>query len=111
MNVRQEKVGTVNVVTPLGPLTDEDGAEFVEVLQAHLESANPHVVLNMNEVSYLDSHALEVLLDAARELRNKSLPLKLAKLTPTCREIFDLTELTGEFEVFDDVEDAVRSFL
>ena len=111
MNVREEKIGTVDVVTPLGPLTDEDGAEFVEVLRAHLESANPHVVLNMNEVSYLDSHALEVLLDAARELRNNSLPLKLAKITATCREVFDLTELTSEFEVFDDIEDAIRSFL
>ncbi len=46
-----------------------------------------------------------------RELGGRSLPLKLADLTLACREILDLTEMSGEFEIFDDVESAVRSFL
>ena len=111
MKVMQEMLGTVDVITPGGPLTDEDGQEFVEVLQQHLEATSPHVVVNMGEVPYMDSYTLEVLLNVVRELGGRSLPLKLADLTLTCREILDLTEMSGEFEIFDDVESAVRSFL
>ncbi len=111
MKIKEQKLGTVDVVTPVGPLADEDSQQFVELLQTYLESANPHLVVNMDEVPYLDSYGLEVLLSAVSELRNRSMPLRLAKLTPTCREILDLTELMGEFEIFDKVEDAVRSFL
>ncbi len=111
MKVKQEKLGTVDVVTPVGPLTDEEGQEFVDLIESLLESANPHLVVNMEEVPYVDSYGLEVLLSTVRDLRGRSMPLKLAKLTTTSREILDLTELMGEFEIFDDVQDAVRSFL
>lgn len=99
------------MVAPEGPLADEDIQEFSEAVAAQLEADNPHLVIDMGEVPYVDSQGLEVLLGFARELRDRSLPLKLALLTSTCREILDLTELTEEFEIFDEVDDAVRSFL
>jgi len=99
------------VIIPDGPLVDEDSEEFLSTLTKHLASANPRLVICMQDVPYLDSYGLEMLLDYANDLREHSQRLKLASVTSTCREIMDLTELMGEFEIFDDVEDAVRSFL
>ena len=47
----------------------------------------------------------------SEEQRSAGQTAKLAGLTDTCREILDLTDLLGEFEQFDTVENAVRSFL
>ena len=109
MNVREEKMGTVDVVTPLGPLTDEDGAEFVEVLQAHLESANPHVVLNMGEVSYVDSAGLGELVATYTTIRRQGGDVKLLNLTTKMKDLLQITKLLTVFETFEDEGEAVRS--
>ncbi len=65
----------------------------------------------MHEVPYVDSEALEGLLQATDELADRASALKLAAVTSTCREVFELTDLSDRFRFFNGVQDAVRSFL
>lgn len=111
MKIEQQQVGTVDVFTPIGPLVDQDGETFVRTLSQRLKSANPRVVVAMQEVPYVDSEALEGLLDATEDLFDRASALKLAAVTPTCREILELTGLSTRFRFFKDVQDAVKSFL
>jgi len=111
MKIEQQQVGTVDVFTPNGPLVDQDGEAFSKTLLSRLKSPNPRVVVAMHEVPYVDSAALEGLLAATDELQDRASSLKLASVTPTCREIFELTGLSGRFSFFKDVHDAVKSFL
>lgn len=111
MKIERHKIGTVEVCTPLDALADEGAAQFTETLQSCLNSPNPRLVIAMNEVGYMDSTALEGLVDAANDLNERSAQLKLSGVTPTCREILELTGLSGRFQFFEDVNDAVRSFL
>lgn len=111
MKVEQQQVGTVDVLTPVGALVDEDAESFSKLLMERLGSANPRVVVSMHEVPYLDSVALEGLLYAADRLAEQAMDLKLVKTPSTCRDIFELTDLAGRFRFFDDVQDAVKSFL
>ena len=50
-------------------------------------------------------------LEFSDELANRAARLKLARVTSTCREIFDLVGITDRFVFFEDVPHAVRSFL
>ena len=111
MKVGRQQIGTVEVFTPVGALVDEDAEHFASTLQTALTSPNPRVVVSLQDVPYLDSAALEGLLDATDELANRASKLKLAQVSPTCREILELTGLTGRFRIFNDVQDAVRSYL
>jgi anti-anti-sigma factor len=111
MKIEQQQVGTVDVFTPIGPLVDQDGDTFTRALSQRLKSANPRVVVAMHDVPYVDSAALEGLLAAAEELYDRASALKLAAVTPTCREIFELTGLAPRLRFFKDVQDAVKSFL
>ena len=111
MKIEQQQVGTVAVFTPMGPLVDQDGETFAKTLLTRVNSPNSRIVLAMQEVSYLDSNALEGLLAATDELHNRASSLKLANVAPTCREIFELTGLSPRFRFFKDVQDAVKSFL
>ena len=111
MKVERQQVGTVDVFVPMGPLVDQDGEKFCKSLLARLRAANPRVVVAMQEVPYLDSVSLEGLLDATDELAGRAMSLRLASVTPACREIFELTGSSGRFRFFEDVQDAVRSFL
>ena len=111
MKVEHQKVGTVDVLTPTGPLVDEDAEEFCRLLLERLRSPNPRVVISMQDVPYIDSMALEGLLDATDDLTERAMSLKLVNLTPACREILELTGLAGRFRLFHETEDAVKSFL
>jgi anti-anti-sigma factor len=111
MKVERQRVGTVDVLSPDGPLVDQDGQKFIKTLLERLNSTTPRLVLSMQEVPYMDSLALEGLLSATEKLNEQASALKLANMTPTCREILELTGVAGRFRLFKDVSDAVKSFL
>ena len=111
MRVEQQRVGTVDVLTPTAAMVDQDGEVFVELLHKRLTSPNPRVVVSMQDVAFMDSAALEGLVAATEQLSQSAMSLKLAAVPPTCREIFELTGLAGRFRFFTDVQDAVRSFI
>ena len=111
MKLEQQSVGTVDVLTPIGALVDEDADSFCRLLQERIKVPNPRLVVSLQEVPYLGSSALEGLLIATDELADRALNLKLANVSPTCREIFELTGLASHFRFFNDVQDAVKSFL
>ncbi len=111
MKVERRTIGTVDVCAPLDALADDVSSEFDEVLRRCLSVANPRVVVDMNEVGYMDSAALDSLVNVSDDLGGRGTQLKLASLTPMCREILELTGLSSRFQFFEDVDAAVRSFL
>ena len=108
MKVEQQQVGTVDVFTPVGALVDQDAEGFLKLLLERVQSPNPRVVVSLHEVSYMDSVAIEGLLDATDELAERAASLKLVGVPPTCREIFELTGVSGRFSFFGDVQDAIK---
>lgn len=111
MKIERQQVGTVDVLTPIGALVDEDAEEFSRILLEHLSSANPRVVVALQEVPYMDSVAIEGLLNTADELSYRATGLKLVHVSPTCREILELTGHSEKFRFFSEVQDAVKSYL
>jgi anti-anti-sigma factor len=111
MRIEERKVGTVDVLCPVGPLVDEDSTRFCERLKQRLGSPNIRVVVSLQDVPYMDSTALEGLVDAASEMSDRAAVLKLTNLTPTCREILEITGISDRFRIFSQLEDAVKSFL
>jgi anti-anti-sigma factor len=111
MKIDRQSCGPVEVFTPVGALVDEDAARFAEFLDERLKAANLRFVIDLHEAPYLDSVALEGISTAAAAMEERSLRLRLVSVTPTCREIFELTGLSNKLEFFEDAQDAVRSFL
>jgi len=111
MKVEHQQMGTVDVFKPTGALVDVDGQQFLKTLLTRLKSPNPRVVVAMQEVPYVDSAALEGLVSATETMQDYAMSLKMAAVSPTCREIFELTGLSNRFRFFKDVADAVKSFL
>lgn len=111
MKIERQTVGTVEVLEPAGALVDQDAEAFASVLRESVAGANARLVVAMAEVPYMDSQAIEGLLDASDELGARTAGLKLVGVTSSCREILDLTGVSHRFSFFENVQDAVRSFL
>jgi len=111
MKIEHQTLGTVDVLTPIGALVGPDASQFSDVLLARLQSTNPRVVVAMHEVPYVDSVALEGLLQAAEDLGDRAMHLTLARVPSACREAMELTGLASKFRWFEDVQTAVKSFI
>lgn len=111
MDFAEQRHGAVSVVKPDGALTEADAAQFAERIGAAIADSMGRLVVDARDIAYVDSVGLEALLDASERLGEAGRVLKLSNVNETLREVFDLTQTTGAFECFDDVNAAVRSFL
>lgn len=111
MQIEEQQYGAVTVLKPHGPIAAGDATEFFDRTLHVSAKALGRIVIDAADVPFVDSDGLEKLVDLSEELSSSGQTLKLCGVNETLREVFDLTEVTGQFEHFEDVQMAVRSFL
>jgi anti-sigma B factor antagonist len=75
-----------------------------------LISADSRIVLNLREVTYIDSGGLGTLVALYTTARNNGASVKLANLTKRVGDLLQVTKLLTVFEVYDTEQEAVQSF-
>jgi anti-sigma B factor antagonist len=75
-----------------------------------LARGRKRLVLDLGNVSYIDSAGLGTLVAGYTSSQNQGTSMKLAGLTKKFREQLSITKLVTVFEVYDSVADAVKSF-
>jgi anti-anti-sigma factor len=111
MKITEQRQGAVTVLKPDGPLVDVDVKEFAAALSAAAGTSMGRCVVDLSAVPFVDSKGLEALLDATEEMARGGRALKLCSVNKTIRQVLELTALVSQFEHFEDVNSAVRSFL
>jgi anti-sigma B factor antagonist len=66
------------------------------------------VVVDLDEVTFIDSTTLGVLLGASKRLRPRGGQLRIAVSVPSIRKIFEITLLDRIFQLYDSRDDALR---
>jgi anti-sigma B factor antagonist len=87
----------------------EESASLREMVKKLLAQA-PRVVLNLRDVSQVDSGGLGTLVSLFTTARNAGGAIKLARLSQRVGDLLQVTKLVTIFEVFDDEEKAAKSF-
>ncbi|MGH7179280.1 MAG: STAS domain-containing protein [Tepidisphaeraceae bacterium] len=111
MKIQESRQGAVTVLKPSGPLTLNDAVEFRTLAMRVLSGSLGRFLVDMSAIPFVDSQGLEALLDVTEQLGASGQMLKLCAANKTVREVMTLTGLSAQFEHFDDVNTAVRSFL
>lgn len=109
MKVDVQSQGSLAVLTPHGPLTRDEVADFQRAAEAAIEDRHGRVVLDMEQVPYLDSAGIESLLALCTSSAALLKPT-FAAICETCRDALDLTNALQRLDVFDTVENALRSY-
>jgi anti-sigma B factor antagonist len=105
---------TSNGVTILdihGKITIGEGsAEIRNKVRDLLQSGRKHILLNLGDVSYVDSSGIGELVSSYTTVTNQGGDLKLLNLTRKLRELLAITKLLTVFDSFDDEKEAIESF-
>jgi anti-sigma B factor antagonist len=111
IQVTNRVVGDVSVVDVAGRITLGEGASALrENIRGLVGKGNKKILLNLSDVSYIDSSGIGELVSGFTTVTNQGGVLKLLGLTKRVKDLLQITKLYTVFEVFDDEAAAVRSF-
>jgi len=68
-----------------------------------------NLILDFGNVQFLSSAVLGLLIQVSKRIYEQGGKLKLCNINPKIYEIFKITRLTKTFDIYKDVEGAVRS--
>jgi len=103
--------GEVTLLNVGGRITLGSGdVKMRDKLVEQLEKGKKKIVLDLGEVSFIDSAGLGELVAAYTSARRHGAQVKLANLTKKIDDLLDITRLSSVFETYDSADDAVKSF-
>ena len=79
-----------------------------ERLHALLADDKSHLVVDLDDVGFLDSTALGVLVGVLKRARTEGGEVRIVSTQPRVRKVFEITRLDSAFDLFDSVDEAVR---
>ena len=105
------KVDDITVIDAVGRITLGEGStSFRDTVRKLVAAGDKKIVLNLAEVTYIDSSGIGELVSAFTTVANQQGQFKLLHLTKRIEDLLQITKLYTVFEVFDNEATAVRSF-
>ena len=110
MKIESQKYNDVIVLQLQGDFTAETLKSLENETSNAFATKVSGVVLDMTKVVFIDSQALEYLVELAEKCRENTRQLKVAGLDETCATILELTRLLPQFDTYTELTEAVKSF-
>ena len=105
------QVGDVTVLDASGRITLGEGSTtFREKIKELAAAGSKKVLINMGDISYIDSSGIGELVSGYTTITNNGGALKLLNLGKRVQDLLQITKLYTVFETFDDEAAAIRSF-
>jgi anti-anti-sigma factor len=110
LKISTRQIDQVMVVDCYGHLVFGDETTLLREQVKGLLHTNPNIVLNLRDLTFLDSHGMGALIEIFTSSRRAGGSLKLCGLTKHIRDALTITKLMVVFEVFPDELAAAASF-
>ena len=111
MKATIRQVDSVRVVDISGRITLGEGcAQLRELIRDQLTKGNKRLLLNLANVSYIDSSGIGELVSAYTAVSNQGGQLKLLNLTKKVHDLLQITKLYTVFDIHEDEARAIGSF-
>jgi len=111
MKTSTRQVDGVTIVDCSGRITLGEGSVILrDQVRDLLSKGQKKILLNLADVTYIDSSGIGELVSAFTTVRNQSGELKLLNLTKKVHDLLQITKLYTVFDVKDDETAAVKAF-
>ena len=111
LKITERRVGDVTILDLQGRLVLDDGdtscAEHIDLL---VRQGRIRIILNLRDVTYIDSAGVGALIAKFVSLRRRGGDLRLLSLSDRVRRVITIAHLLEVFDTFESEDLAVRSF-
>jgi anti-sigma B factor antagonist len=111
MKASNRQINGVTVVDMSGRITLGEGSVVLrDAIRELVAKGQKKILLNLGDVTYIDSSGIGELVSAFTTVRNQGGELKLLNLTKKVHDLLQITKLYTVFDIKDDETAAVGSF-
>ena len=111
MKASTRQVDGVTVVDFSGRITLGEGSVVLrDTIRDLLSKGSKKILLNLGDVTYIDSSGIGELVSAFTTVRNGGGELKLLNLTKKVHDLLQITKLYTVFDIKDDEASAISAF-
>jgi len=111
MKATVRQIDAITVVDVSGRITlGEACKELREVIRGQLGKGHKNILLNLADVTYIDSSGIGELVSAYTAVSGQGGQLKLLNLTKKVHDLLQITKLYTVFDVHNDEAGAISSF-
>jgi anti-sigma B factor antagonist len=111
MKATNRQVEGVAVVDMSGRITLGEGSVVLrDTIRDLIGKGNKKILLNLGDVTYIDSSGIGELVSAFTAVRRENGELKLLNLTKKVHDLLQITKLYTVFDIKDDEATAIKAF-
>jgi anti-sigma B factor antagonist len=104
--IRLSQVAETAIVEVSGEIDMATAPEVAKSIES-VHGAAELVIVNLSDVTFLDSSALNMLLHSQRDLADRDVDFRIVSpADKAVRRVFEITRLTGPLNVVDSLDDA-----
>ena len=111
LNINERQAGDVTVLDMSGKITIGEGSVALRTaIRRLLEEGKKRILLNLAQVSYIDSSGIGELVSSYTAINKESGQLKLLNLTQKLQDLLTITKLLTVFDAYDTEAEALSNF-
>ena len=111
MKASTRQFDDITIVDLSGQIKLGEGSSTLrDIVKDLLSKGQKNILLNLGDISYIDSSGIGELVSAYTSVRNQGGEMKLLKLTKRVKDVLAITKLLTVFDVKDDEAAAIAAF-
>jgi anti-anti-sigma factor len=110
MNINQESVGNLVILTLNGRLDTLTFSVLESELTAQVEKDHKNILLDCQDLDYISSSGLRILLKSLKQVKSVKGRFTLCSLQPQIIQVFKISGFDHLFELFPGRNEAIESF-
>jgi len=108
MELNHLQEGKITIINIKGRLDAAAASAAGNAIQKIIEGDGLRILFNFNDLEYLSSSGLKVILGAAKELRRKDSKFVLCSLNQFVEEIFVVSGINSLIPITNDIESGIK---
>ena len=110
MQINKKKEGEVHIFSLNGRFDAHSAGEVEDELNLAISQGARKLLIDMDGTEYISSAGLRVLLAIAKKLKKEDGQIKLCRLQPYVKEVFDVAGFTQIFKIYNTYQEGINSF-
>jgi anti-sigma B factor antagonist len=110
MKITERRVGDVTILELHGRLVMDEDTSCTELIDDLVRQGRIRLILDLRDVSYIDSAGVGALIAKYVSLRRRGGDLRLVSLSDRVRRVITIARLLDVFDTFESEDLAVRSY-
>ena len=110
MQIKEEKVNDIYIIKLGGRLDSNTYPGFEEKITRVIKEGAHHLVIDFENIEYLSSAGVRVVLNATKNLEGRAGRLVLCSMSDYIKEIFEIAGFDSFLSIVANVDEALKTF-